>query len=151
MFKLLTTTPVPTRLTPPSSLNKLAVAIWVRRKIWRSVLAYAVVEAPTRPNHFYSAVPKPGETIFGQKFVTWDSAAKAQPGGGRPALRIGMYSWWRALGDDLFGPATIQNFEKLGIDASQVRQVAGLSSEIARFRRSAGRIGFSSSRALTMR
>src|SRR5258708_1295204 len=35
------------------------------------------------------------------------------------------------VGDDLFGPATIQNFEKLGIDASQVRQVAGLSSGVA--------------------
>src|SRR5258705_5983503 len=35
------------------------------------------------------------------------------------------------VGDDLFGPATIKNFEKLGIDASQVRQVPGLSSGVA--------------------
>lgn len=35
------------------------------------------------------------------------------------------------VGDDLFGPATISNFEKLRIDATHVRQVRGVSSGVA--------------------
>jgi ribokinase len=35
------------------------------------------------------------------------------------------------VGDDLFGPSTIKNFEKLGIDATHVRQVSGVSSGVA--------------------
>ena len=35
------------------------------------------------------------------------------------------------VGDDLFGPATIKNFEKLGIDATHVRIVNGVSSGVA--------------------
>ena len=35
------------------------------------------------------------------------------------------------VGSDLFGPATIENFKKLGIDATQVRQVEGVSSGVA--------------------
>jgi ribokinase len=35
------------------------------------------------------------------------------------------------VGDDLFGPSTIKNFENLGIDATHVRQVAGVSSGVA--------------------
>jgi ribokinase len=35
------------------------------------------------------------------------------------------------VGSDLFGPATIENFKKLGIDAREVKQVEGLSSGVA--------------------
>jgi ribokinase len=35
------------------------------------------------------------------------------------------------VGSDLFGPATIENFKKLGIDTSHVKQVEGLSSGVA--------------------
>jgi ribokinase len=35
------------------------------------------------------------------------------------------------VGSDLFGPATIENFRKLGIDASYVKQVSDLSSGVA--------------------
>ena len=35
------------------------------------------------------------------------------------------------VGSDLFGPATIENFKKLGIDATHVKQVAGVSSGVA--------------------
>src|SRR5258708_32921487 len=35
------------------------------------------------------------------------------------------------VGSDLFGPATIKNFQDLGIDASHVRQVHGVSSGVA--------------------
>ena len=35
------------------------------------------------------------------------------------------------VGSDLFGPATIENFKKLGIDTTHVKQVAGVSSGVA--------------------
>ena len=35
------------------------------------------------------------------------------------------------VGSDLFGPATIQNFKKLGIDATHVKQIEGVSSGVA--------------------
>ena len=35
------------------------------------------------------------------------------------------------VGSDLFGPATIENFQNLGIDTSHVKQVEGLSSGVA--------------------
>jgi ribokinase len=35
------------------------------------------------------------------------------------------------VGSDLFGPATIENFRKQGIDPTHVKQVAGLSSGVA--------------------
>ena len=35
------------------------------------------------------------------------------------------------VGSDLFGPATIENFRKLGIDPTHVKQVEGLSSGVA--------------------
>jgi ribokinase len=35
------------------------------------------------------------------------------------------------VGSDLFGPATIENFKKLGIDATHVNQVEGVSSGVA--------------------
>jgi ribokinase len=35
------------------------------------------------------------------------------------------------VGSDLFGPATIKNFKKLGIDTSHVKQVEGFSSGVA--------------------
>jgi ribokinase len=35
------------------------------------------------------------------------------------------------VGSDLFGPATIQNFQKLGIDTTHVKQIEGVSSGVA--------------------
>jgi ribokinase len=35
------------------------------------------------------------------------------------------------VGNDLFGPATIENFKKLGIDAAHVKQIEGVSSGVA--------------------
>ena len=35
------------------------------------------------------------------------------------------------VGSDLFGPATIKNFEAMGIDATHVKQVEGVSSGVA--------------------
>ena len=35
------------------------------------------------------------------------------------------------VGDDLFGPATIRNFKKLGIGSKHVKMVKGVSSGVA--------------------
>ena len=35
------------------------------------------------------------------------------------------------VGSDLFGPSTIENFKKMGIDATHVKQVEGVSSGVA--------------------
>ena len=35
------------------------------------------------------------------------------------------------VGNDLFGPSTIENFKKMGIDATHVKQVEGVSSGVA--------------------
>src|SRR6202051_2962970 len=79
---------------------------------------------------FADLFPKPGETIFGQKFdlgFGWKGANQAVA-----ARLCGSEGFMVArVGDDLFGPSTIKNFETLGIDATHVRQIAGVSSGVA--------------------
>jgi ribokinase len=91
-----------------------------------AVVGSANVDLTTFTDQF----PKPGETIFGQKF---DMGFGGKGANQAVAARLcGSEVFMVAkVGDDLFGPATIKNFEKLGIDASQVKQVAGLSSGVA--------------------
>ena len=58
------------------------------------------------------------------------SAAKVRIKQSLSSLRSGcVYGGTRR--NDLFGPATIENFKKLGIDATHVKQVEGLSSGVA--------------------
>jgi ribokinase len=79
---------------------------------------------------FNDVFPRPGETIFGQKFDLGfggkgaNQAVAAKLCGARVAMIA-------KVGSDLFGPATIKNFESLGIDASHVRIAAGVSSGVA--------------------
>jgi|ERR1700678_3792341 len=79
---------------------------------------------------FISQFPKAGETIFGQKF---DLGFGGKGANQAVAARLcGADVFMVAhVGDDLFGPATIKNFERLGIDASFVRQVSGVSTGVA--------------------
>src|SRR3954469_24774407 len=79
---------------------------------------------------FAAQFPKPGETIFGQKFDMGFGGKGANQAVAARLCGAEVFMIAR-VGDDLFGPATIANFEKLGIDASQVKQVAGLSSGVA--------------------
>ena len=79
---------------------------------------------------FTAQFPKPGETIFGQKFDLGFGGKGANQAVASRLCGAEVFMVAR-VGDDLFGPATIANFEKLGIDASQVRQVHGLSSGVA--------------------
>jgi ribokinase len=79
---------------------------------------------------FTAEFPKPGETIFGQKFDLGFGGKGANQAVAARLCGAEVFMVAR-VGGDLFGPATIENFKKLGIDASQVKQVDGLSSGVA--------------------
>jgi len=79
---------------------------------------------------FTDKFPKPGETIFGQKFDLGFGGKGANQAVAAKLCGAEVFMVAR-VGDDLFGPATIRNFQALGIDASHVRQVAGVSSGVA--------------------
>jgi ribokinase len=79
---------------------------------------------------FADQFPKPGETIFGQKFDLGFGGKGANQAVAARLCGAEVFMVAR-VGSDLFGPATIENFKKLGIDTSQVKQVAGLSSGVA--------------------
>lgn len=79
---------------------------------------------------FHDAFPKPGETIFGKSFDLGfggkgaNQAVAARLCGAKVAMVA-------KVGKDLFGPATIKNFESLGIDASHVSMAENASSGVA--------------------
>src|SRR3954451_3479737 len=79
---------------------------------------------------FTDKFPKPGETIFGQKFdLGFGGKGANQAVAARPCVAdVFMVA---RVGSDLFGPATIENFKKLGIDATHVKQAQGVSSGVA--------------------
>src|SRR6202045_5174599 len=79
---------------------------------------------------FTDRFPKPGETIFGQKFDLGFGGKGANQAVAARLCGSEVFMVAR-VGDDLFGPSTIKNFEKLGIDATHVRQVSGVSSGVA--------------------
>ena len=79
---------------------------------------------------FAAQFPRPGETIFGQNFDLGFGGKGANQAVAARLCGADVFMVAR-VGDDLFGPATIANFEKLGIDASHVRQVRGVSSGVA--------------------
>ena len=91
-----------------------------------AVVGSANVDLTTFASHF----PQPGETIFGQTFDMGFGGKGANQAAAARFCGSQVFMVAR-VGDDLFGPATIANFEKLDIDASQVRPVAGLSSGVA--------------------
>jgi ribokinase len=91
-----------------------------------AVVGSANVDLTTFSDRF----PKAGETIFGQHFdLGWGGKGANQAVAARLCgADVAMVA---RVGDDLFGPATITNFEAQGIDASQVKIVAGASSGVA--------------------
>src|SRR2546422_11205717 len=79
---------------------------------------------------FNDVFPRPGETIFGRRSDLGF--------GGKGATQAVAARLWGAdvgmvakVGSDLFGPATIKNFESQGIDATYVRIADGVSSGVA--------------------
>jgi ribokinase len=79
---------------------------------------------------FTDQFPKPGETIFGQKFDLGFGGKGANQAVAARLCGADVFMVAR-VGNDLFGPATIENFKKLGIDTTHVKQVDGLSSGVA--------------------
>jgi len=79
---------------------------------------------------FADRFPQPGETIFGQQFHLGFGGKGANQA---VAARLcgADVSMVARVGSDLFGPATIENFRKMGIDSTHVKQVEGLSSGVA--------------------
>ena len=79
---------------------------------------------------FNDAFPRPGETIFGEKF---DLGFGGKGANQAVAARLcgASVCMVAKVGNGLFGPATIKNFESYGIDTSHVRIVEGISSGVA--------------------
>ncbi len=74
--------------------------------------------------------PRPGETIFGREFSLGFGGKGANQA---VAARLcgAEVSMVARVGDDLFGPATIENFRSLGMDVSRVLITPGVSSGVA--------------------
>jgi len=79
---------------------------------------------------FADRFPQPGETIFGQQFHLGFGGKGANQAVAAKLCGAEVFMVAR-VGSDLFGPATIDNFRKLGIDPTYVKQVEGLSSGVA--------------------
>jgi ribokinase len=79
---------------------------------------------------FTDQFPKPGETIFGQKFDLGFGGKGANQAIAARLCGADVFMVAR-VGSDLFGPATIENFKKHGIDTTHVKAVEGLSSGVA--------------------
>ncbi len=79
---------------------------------------------------FSDRFPKAGETIFGEHFdLGWGGKGANQAVASR--LCGADVTMVARVGDDLFGPATITNFQAQGIDASHVKVIPGVSSGVA--------------------
>jgi ribokinase len=91
-----------------------------------AVIGSANIDLTTFSDRF----PKAGETIFGQKFDLGFGGKGANQAVASRLCGAEVFMVAR-VGRDLFGPATIENFRKLGIDATQVKQIEGVSSGVA--------------------
>ncbi|MGA7752315.1 MAG: ribokinase [Candidatus Sulfotelmatobacter sp.] len=91
-----------------------------------AVVGSANIDLTTFTNQF----PKPGETIFGQKFDLGFGGKGANQAVAARLCGAEVFMVAR-VGSDLFGPATIENFRKQGIDPTHVKQVEGFSSGVA--------------------
>jgi ribokinase len=91
-----------------------------------AVIGSANIDLTTFADHF----PKPGETIFGNKFDLGFGGKGANQAVAARLCGAEVFMVAR-VGSDLFGPATIENFRKQGIDPTHVKQVEGLSSGVA--------------------
>jgi ribokinase len=96
----------------------------------RSPRIAVVGSANTDLTTFSDTFPRPGETIFGNSFDLGF--------GGKGANQAVAARYCGAdvvmvakVGNDLFGEATVKNFTSMGIDATHVRIVEGVSSGVA--------------------
>ena len=91
-----------------------------------AVVGSANVDLTTFTDQF----PRPGETIFGDSF---DLGFGGKGANQAVAARLcgAEVQMIAKLGNDIFGAATVENFKSLGIDASRVEIVDGVSSGVA--------------------
>jgi len=89
-----------------------------------------VGSANTDLTTFTGQFPKPGETIFAEKFNLGFGGKGANQA---VAARLcgAEVSMVARVGSDLFGPATIENFARQEIDPTHVKIVDGMSSGVA--------------------
>jgi ribokinase len=98
----------------------------MRKRPRIAVIGSANIDLTTFSDRF----PKAGETIFGQKFDLGFGGKGANQAVASRLCGAEVFMVAR-VGSDLFGPATIENFKKLGIDATHVKQIEGVSSGVA--------------------
>jgi ribokinase len=79
---------------------------------------------------FTDRFPKTGETMFGRKFDLGFGGKGANQAVAARLCGAEVFMVAR-VGTDLFGPATVENFVRLGVDVTQVRQVEGVSTGVA--------------------
>ncbi len=91
-----------------------------------AVIGSANIDLVTYTDQF----PRPGETIFGREFsLGFGGKGANQAFAARLCgAEVAMVA---RVGDDLFGPATIENFSAAGIDVSRVLETPGVSSGVA--------------------
>lgn len=91
-----------------------------------AVVGSANVDLTTFTDEF----PRPGETIFGNSF---DLGFGGKGANQAVAARLcgAEVSMVARVGQDLFGPATVKNFDSYGIDSSHVHVTEGVSSGVA--------------------
>ena len=98
----------------------------MKHQPWIAVIGSANIDLVTYTDRF----PRPGETIFGREFSLGfggkgaNQAVAARLCGAEVAMVA-------RVGDDLFGPATMENFAARGIDTSRVLATPGVSSGVA--------------------
>lgn len=91
-----------------------------------AVVGSANIDLVTYTDEF----PRAGETIFGREF-SLGFGGKGANQAVAARLSGATVSMVARVGDDLFGPATIENFKSRGIDASRVLVTPGVSSGVA--------------------
>src|SRR5229473_5709353 len=124
-------TATPSPLTQSGPPNRLGVSQGSLKKPMARRPRIAVVgSANVDLTTFTDRFPKAGETIFGQRFDLGFGGKGANQAVAARLCGADVFMVAR-VGSDLFGPATIENFKKLGIDTSHVKQVEGLSSGVA--------------------
>ncbi len=79
---------------------------------------------------FTDRMPRPGETLFGRAFDLGFGGKGANQAVAAKLCGAEVHMVAR-VGDDLFGPASIRNFKKLGIGAKHVTAVKRQSSGVA--------------------
>jgi ribokinase len=91
-----------------------------------AVVGSANVDLTTFTDEF----PRPGETLFAPRFDLGFGGKGANQAVAARLCGADVFMVAR-VGSDLFGPATIKNFQSMGIDAEHVKIVEGVASGVA--------------------